>query len=118
MSEASSEAREILFEEAYQRLLPEYESLKGDELVAINLDIASTVSTVLGVSPRLASLTARIAQELPDFDLGLSAALHRWLTAAIRALAHATLHRGGLRRLGEGAETRDPAVESPSTGSL
>jgi hypothetical protein len=85
MSDPSTTAGELLFEEAYKRLLPEYESLNSDELVGINLDIPKTVSTVLGAGSRLSALTARIAEEMPEFDVELITKLDTYAMA----LSHA-----------------------------
>jgi hypothetical protein len=85
MSDASSDAQEILFEEPYKRLLPEYASLPTDELIGINRDIPKTVNIVIGTCQRLARLTARIAEELPDFDVSLIDSLDEYAMA----LSHA-----------------------------
>lgn len=85
MVDASAAVHEILFEDAYERLLPEFQSLPDDELVGINLDIAATVSTVLSVTPRLTGLIARIAEELPEFALSLVSKLEQYAMA----LSHA-----------------------------
>jgi hypothetical protein len=60
---------EVLFEEPYARLLPEFKALAVEELIAINLDIPLVVTTVLGAGPEILALADRIAKELPEFDL-------------------------------------------------
>jgi hypothetical protein len=50
---------EVLFEEAYARLLPEFKALTIEELIAINLDIPLVVTTTLGAGPEILGLADR-----------------------------------------------------------
>lgn len=60
---------EVLFEESYQRVLPEMRALSPDELMQITIDVPSAISTVLGVVKELPRYRDAIARELPLFDL-------------------------------------------------
>jgi hypothetical protein len=44
-------------------------ALKVDELVQVNLDVPTAVTTILGVLPEVKALRDHIGQELPAFDL-------------------------------------------------
>jgi hypothetical protein len=59
---------EALFEESFQRVRAELESLPMDSLVSINLDVISSVATVLGSLPEIRALRVRIEREMPGFD--------------------------------------------------
>jgi hypothetical protein len=78
---------ETLSNDAYQRLLPELQALEPDELMQVNLEISSAVSTVLGVLPGLRGLRPDIEKSLPDFDLGTFDKLEAYTLA----LAHANM---------------------------
>jgi hypothetical protein len=56
-------------EEVLRVLQPELDALSDGELLRVNLNIPTVVTTVLGVAPRLRELRPAIAQRLPDFDL-------------------------------------------------
>jgi hypothetical protein len=49
---------------------PDLDALNLDELIQVNADIPSTVSTILGVLPEVTSLRPRMEKELPSFNLG------------------------------------------------
>ena len=57
------------FEEPYRRHLPEFQALALEELVVVNLDIATVVTTVLGALPEILALSPEISAQLPRFDL-------------------------------------------------
>lgn len=59
---------EVLFEDAYNSLLPKFRALSTEELVPINLDIPAAVTTALGVAPELAAFKDEVAQHLPKLD--------------------------------------------------
>jgi len=71
---------------AYKRLLPDIMAVQDTGLVHINLDVPLLVTTVLGTLPELRGLRARIASELPQFDLATFDALE------FRALALSHAH--------------------------
>lgn len=60
---------EILFEESYQRVLPEMRALSPDELMQITIDVPSAISTVLGVVKELPRYRDAMTKQLPEFDL-------------------------------------------------
>jgi hypothetical protein len=60
---------EALFEESYQRLLPEFQALSTDECTQISLEIPSAVSTALGTIPEIRARRDDIVGELPRFDI-------------------------------------------------
>jgi hypothetical protein len=57
------------FEEAYQELLPRLRGLKPDEVLRVNVDVTSTVATVLGALPGMLEWIPRIRRELPLVDV-------------------------------------------------
>jgi hypothetical protein len=78
-------------EAAYTAVLPEITALPDDRAVAVNIDIVSAVTSLLGMLPELRSLRPQIQEELPKFDLGRFDKLQQYALA----LSHAnTVHRG------------------------
>jgi len=60
---------ELLFQEHYEAHLPEYVAIKPEELVALNIDATSAVTTALGAHAEIMQLAPRIEVELPLFNL-------------------------------------------------
>lgn len=60
---------ELLFEQPYKQIQPEFQTLRLDELVAVNLDIPAAVTTVVGACPEVFRLVPQIEKELPLFDV-------------------------------------------------
>ena len=56
------------FVEPYRRHLAEFQSLGIEEIIPVNVDIATVVTTVLGALPEILSLSAEISDQLPRFD--------------------------------------------------
>ena len=54
---------------AYERVKADFARLRVDELVQVNLDIPTAVTTIIGVLPEVAALRPRIEKELVAFDL-------------------------------------------------
>jgi hypothetical protein len=54
---------------AYERVLPELQALSPGELIPINLDIPSMVTTTLGALPEIRALRPDIEKNLQTFDL-------------------------------------------------
>ncbi len=73
------------FEEPYLRHLPEFQALSPEELIPVNLDIVTVVTTVLGSLPEILALAPEISRELPHFDLNRV----RSLESYAMALSHA-----------------------------
>ncbi len=99
------------FESAYERVKDELAGMSADDLVQVNLDIPSAVTTTLGVLPQVRALRPQIAQELPAFDLvqfdkledyafALSYAHSHYLTALQPADDLAQLSEDGLELRG------------------
>lgn len=60
---------EKLVEDGFERVKAELDALDPDDLVQVNLDVTSAVTTTLGVVPEVKNLRETIARELPSFDL-------------------------------------------------
>ena len=60
---------EVLADEAYARVKPEFAKLMPDELVQVNLDVSAALQTILGVLPEAKALREQIIKELPSFDI-------------------------------------------------
>jgi|GEM_PF-885162 len=69
----------------YERLLPEIERVRSDELVPIEVDIPQAVATALGAWPEIRVFRAAIMAETPHFDI----ARFDDYEAYARALGHA-----------------------------
>ncbi|WP_437681482.1 hypothetical protein [Sorangium sp. So ce131] len=67
---------------AFDKIVPEIDSLSRDALVPINIDIPRAVSQVLGVLPGLLALRPTIAERLPTHDVGLIDRLETYALAA------------------------------------
>ncbi len=59
----------LQFREAFELIRPELELVQPNELVTVNLDIPTSVFTVLGVEPKIEHHRVEIADQLPKFDL-------------------------------------------------
>ena len=57
------------FRDAYQSLLGETRAVAASELVPINLDIPTAVTTALGALPEIRALRSRVVAEMPQFDV-------------------------------------------------
>jgi hypothetical protein len=49
--------------------LPKFQALSANEVMSVNLDIPSAVTTVLGAAKQITALKDELAKELPQFDL-------------------------------------------------
>jgi hypothetical protein len=67
--------------EAYERVLPEIQALKPEELAQVNIDIPGTVTKVLGALPRIRSMRDQITTHLPTFNIRRFDALEDYLLA-------------------------------------
>lgn len=56
---------------AYAAIQPELDAMDGKNLVGLNLDIPTSVVTVLGCMPELRQLKARLIEDLPNVDPSL-----------------------------------------------
>ena len=57
------------YSEAYQRALPTAKALDAAELVTINIDVPTAVTTAVGAMQKIMAFRDRIAKELPSFDV-------------------------------------------------
>ena len=57
------------FRDAYQSLLGEIRAVPASELVPINLDIPTAVTTALGALPEIRALRSRVVAEMPQLDV-------------------------------------------------
>jgi hypothetical protein len=56
------------YKDAYDRALPAARALPLGELITINIDVATAVTTVIGKLPQIRSFSEQIADELVKFD--------------------------------------------------
>jgi hypothetical protein len=75
------------FRDAYQRALPAAQALGERDLIPLNIDLPTAVTTSIGSLGRLGALRARIVQELPGFDVGHLDQLETYTLAAAHAHA-------------------------------
>jgi hypothetical protein len=75
------------FRDAYQRALPVAQALGEGDLVPLNIDLPTAVTTAIGSLGRLGTLRARIVQELPGFEIGHLDQLETYTLAAAHAHA-------------------------------
>jgi hypothetical protein len=57
------------FREAFERALPAAKALGAADLITINIDVPTAVTTATGALAEIMALRERIANELPTFDL-------------------------------------------------
>jgi hypothetical protein len=57
------------FRDAYQHLLDEIRKVPDTEIVTINIDVPTAVTTALGVLPEIRTFRPQIATDIPSFDL-------------------------------------------------
>lgn len=64
----SGGAKEPPFEERYRNLMPEFEAIRVEDLLPIDLDVPLAIATVLRALPKILALLPALAP-LPDFEL-------------------------------------------------
>jgi len=80
---------EALSCDVYERMLPELKAFPAEEVTQINLDIPDSVSTVLGVLPKIKALREPMSKLPSDFDIAEVDKLEDYTTV----VSHAnTLH--------------------------
>jgi hypothetical protein len=57
------------FRDAYQHYLAEIKQVPDDDLIAINIDIPTAVTTTFGALPEINALRPQIASDIPSFNL-------------------------------------------------
>ncbi|HEX4341371.1 MAG TPA: hypothetical protein VH062_35930 [Polyangiaceae bacterium] len=75
---------QMLFEEPFNELLPEFEALTAEQVTVVNLDIPAAVTTVLGVAPAIVEMKDALAA-LPDFNTERAANLRTYALAMSHA---------------------------------
>jgi hypothetical protein len=63
------------YREAYQRALPAAQALPLGELITINIDVPTAVTTVVGKLPQIRALRGAIVDALPKFDFANAASV-------------------------------------------
>lgn len=99
------------YREAFQRCLPEIQALSANDLLPINVDIPTAVTTAVGALPEILNFRARILNELPQFDLTMLESLEMYTLATGQAhalyLAASTPPEHLTKLADEGAALRD-----------
>src|SRR5258708_34559820 len=57
------------FRAAYQQLVDEIRAVPTSDVIAINIDIPTAVTTALGAMPEIRTLRPRMATEIPQFAM-------------------------------------------------
>jgi hypothetical protein len=57
------------YREAYENALPAANALSVEELIAVNIDVPTSVTTAIGALPEILALRASVAKDLPNFDI-------------------------------------------------
>jgi hypothetical protein len=57
------------YREAYELALPASQALSADALIAVNIDVPTAMTTVIGKLPQILALRAQVAKRLPEFDI-------------------------------------------------
>lgn len=57
------------YRDAYERAFPATQALKPEDIISVNLDVPSAVTTTLGKLPAILSLRSEVAKHLPTFEL-------------------------------------------------
>jgi hypothetical protein len=75
------------FRAAYQHLVDEIRAVPSSDVIAINIDIPTAVTTALGAMPEIRALRPRMATEIPQFDMARFDKLEAYTLAAGHAQA-------------------------------
>ena len=59
----------LAYPEAFQKALAAAQALPQDELITINIDLPTAVTTAVGALPQILALRDRVVAELPKFDI-------------------------------------------------
>jgi hypothetical protein len=98
--------QEVLASTVLAKLMAELNSLPEAELLQVNLDIPAAVATVLGALPEIRAQRARIAAEIPSFDLTTFDKMEEY------ALALNAAHASFLAATGPSAELTEVVEEA------
>ncbi len=75
------------FRAAYQQLIDEIRAVPTSEVIPINIDIPTAVTTALGAMPEIRALRPRMVAEIPQFDMARFDKLEAYTLAAGHAHA-------------------------------
>src|SRR6476620_1161954 len=75
------------YRDAYERALPAAQALPVGELITINIDVPTAVTTVIGKLPQLRRFRDAIAETLPKFELANLDQLETYTLATAHAHA-------------------------------
>ncbi len=84
---ATQESEVPRFRAAYQQLIVEIRALPTSDVIPINIDIPTAVTTALGAMPEIRALRPRMAAEMPQFDIARFDKLEAYTLAAGHAHA-------------------------------
>jgi len=62
-------SNEALFDESYARVKADLDALKVEDLLQVNLDVTTAVTSILGLLPEVKALREQIVKQLPAFDI-------------------------------------------------
>lgn len=102
----SSASKEAPFEERYASLMPEFEAIRVEDLVPVDLDVPLAVATALRALPEILVVLPALAP-LPEFDLDRIRRLDEY------AMALADAHAAFLKAL-QPVDSLQPLVEEGS----
>jgi hypothetical protein len=57
------------YRDAYENAQPAAKALQVEELIAVNIDVPTAVTTAVGALPEILALRAEVAKDLPNFDI-------------------------------------------------
>jgi hypothetical protein len=83
----STPAQAERFRQAYDAIQAEMAAIPRDQLMTLNVDVASTVATTIGCLPKLASLRPQIVAEVGGFKLHFFDKLETYAMALMHAQA-------------------------------
>jgi hypothetical protein len=76
---------ELARAESYKKVLPAMQALRPEEVMGVNVDLASTVPTMLGALPQIAAYRTAVAEAFTNYPVSNFDNLENWTLA----LAHA-----------------------------
>lgn len=88
MSEVSSGVSSPIgarYREAFAATVAELNALAPEDVMVVNLDIPSTVATIVGALPEIVALRSELIEHTPRFDIGVLDRLERYAFALFHA---------------------------------
>jgi len=68
-SAAAAAPAVLHYSEAYDKALPASKALTATELIAVNIDVPTAVTTAAGALPQILALRDQVVKDLPNFDI-------------------------------------------------